>query len=78
MKLPRAVMVAWRDAHGISDGWGKFEAKKDHKPKLVVSIGWVLKDNKVGVSLAQSLDSDKHDDNTIFIPRCNIESVEDL
>lgn len=77
MKLPRVVLVAWRDAVGLSDGWGQFESK-DHKPRLVVSVGLVLREDKTGVSLAQSLDSKGHDDHAIFIPRCNIESVEEL
>ena len=76
-KTRRIVKVAWGDAHALSDGWGKFESK-DHKPRKVVSVGFVLLDNDIGVSITQSVDTENHDDHSLFIPRCNVISMEEL
>jgi len=76
-KTKRIVKVTWGDAHAISDGWGKFEGK-DHHPRKVVTVGFVLRDDKVGLSVAQSVDTENHDDHCLFIPRCNVQNVEDL
>ena len=62
------VVVTWGDAHALSDSWGKFESK-DHKPRQVVSVGFVLREDKVGISICQSCDTEKHDDHGTVRPR---------
>ena len=73
----RLVRVIWGDAHGLSDSWGKFE-KKDHKPRIVQSVGFVLLEDEVGISIAQSVDTEKNDDHAIFIPAAMVQKVEEL
>ena len=76
-KTKHIVKVTWGDAHALGDSWGKFEPK-DHKTRRVASVGFVLQDDEVGISITQSVDTENHDDHGLFIPRCNIEKVEDL
>lgn len=76
-KLSRCVIVEWIDAHALGDSWGRFE-KKDHKPRPVTSIGWVLMDDQVGISITQSVDSQGHDDHGLFIPSVNITSIREI
>ena len=73
----RLVVVTWGDAHALSDSWGKFESK-DHKPRKVVSVGFVLREDKVGISICQSYDTEKHDDHALFVPAGMIQKVEDI
>jgi hypothetical protein len=74
-KLTKIVVVIWNDAHALSDSWGKFEVK-DHKPREVHSVGYVLKSDDVGVSIAQSWDSQCNDDHALFVPRGMVVSEE--
>lgn len=73
----RCVIVEWHDAHALGDAWGMFE-KKDHKPRLITSVGWVLVDDAVGLSITQSIDTLGHDDHGLFIPRCNVKTVQEI
>ena len=73
----RLVVVTWGDAHALSDSWGKFESK-DHKPRRVVSVGFVLREDNVGISICQSYDTEKHDDHALFIPAGMVQKVEDI
>ena len=75
----RVACVVWDDAHGGLNGWGSFEAKKDHKPRVILSVGIVLRDDEVGITLAQSKDQRARNyDNTIFVPRVCITEVTDV
>ena len=76
-KAKRCVIVEWIDAHALGDAWGMFE-EKDHRPRPVTSIGFVLKDDKVGISITQSIDSQGHDDHGLFVPRCNVVNVQEI
>jgi hypothetical protein len=76
-KLARCVIVNWIDAHALSDSWGKFE-KKDHKPRPVTSVGWVLQDDEVGISITQSVDTEGHDDHSLFVPAVNVTSIREI
>ena len=76
-KLRRCVIVEWIDAHALGDSWGKFE-KKDHKPRPVTSVGFVLRDDEVGISITQSVDTEGHDDHGLFVPSVNITSIREI
>ena len=74
MKTPRGrrvALVVWDDAHAVGENWGKWELK-DHKPRRIHSIGYVMRDDEVGVTLVQSIDAEKNDDHGLFVPRCNV------
>ena len=73
----RVVVVVWDDAHAISDAWGKFEPK-DHKPRRIHSVGYLVRQDKIGISMVQSFDTEKNDDHGLFVPACNIVSVTNL
>ena len=75
--------VVWNDAHpgnGVGhDSWAEWTAKKDHKPRRILSVGIVLKNDKKGITLAQT--KDRHSrryDHTIFIPAGTIVEVIDV
>lgn len=75
----RVFTVVWGDAHGGQEGWGDFNKKKDHAPRKVLSVGIVLVDDALGVTLAQSKDNRTGQyDHTIFIPRENIQEITDV
>ncbi len=76
-KAKRCVIVEWIDAHALGDSWGMFE-KKDHKPRPVRSVGWVLHEDGVGISIAQSVDSVGHDDHGLFVPAVNITKIREI
>lgn len=76
-KLSRCIIVCWIDAHALGDTWGRFE-NKDHKPRPVTSVGYVLQDNEVGISICQSVDADGHDDHGLFIPSVNVTSIREI
>lgn len=59
MKVPKLVMVVWEDAAHDTAGWGNGleEARKFETP-LVISVGWLMAQNKRGVKIAQSLTDD--------------------
>lgn len=49
MPADRLVMVTWSDAHG-HDGY--YDADADHKPVKMFTIGWLVKEDASGISLA--------------------------
>lgn len=74
------VMVLWHDAwmdgtEPITDA----EVEAKHKPLLVKTFGWLLKENEVGVMLASEryLDNSEHDvyRAATFIPHAMVQSV---
>jgi hypothetical protein len=75
MKRRKLVMVSWNDACELPDG----EGKPVHKPKVQHTVGFMLKSNKKGVSLA----TEWNDDGTgwrgeNFIPRGMVRTVRRL
>jgi hypothetical protein len=78
MKKPKRIFkVVWGDAHALSEAWGKFEVK-DHKPRKVVSVGFLLRHDDIGISLTQSYDSQANDDHGLFIPTSCIIDIEEF
>ena len=75
----RVVIVEWDDAHAGEDGWSKWEPKTHHKARKIVSVGFVLVDNEIGISLCASKDAVADTiDNMTFIPRSCITEVTDV
>ena len=66
------------DRGRVGDWEGDTVESKDHKPRRVVSVGFVLREDKVGISICQSYDTEKHDDHALFIPAGMIQKIEDI
>jgi len=70
------VKVVWEDACHDTLGWGDSPEKaKDFQVPLVVSIGFLLGENKQGVKICQSLTDDAIAQ-SLVIPRKMIQSIE--
>lgn len=46
-------VIEWYDA--ITESGWQSEGDKEHEPSISMSVGWVLKENKAGVSLAPNI-----------------------
>ena len=73
--LPPLVMVVWEDAAHDTIGWGEGleEAVKFELP-LVLSVGWLMAQNKRGVKIAQSL-TDDNVAQTLVVPKRMIKKL---
>lgn len=68
------VLVTWTDAWTDNDAVDLESVHAVHKPTIVHTLGWVLKDDDVGISLVTEFYLSSYRGRT-FIPRCNIQSV---
>lgn len=51
------VSVVWWDAHTLNDVWAEREQIESDGPRVINSVGWLLKGMKAGhVCLAESVD----------------------
>lgn len=74
------VIVLWNDAWmDATEPVTLVDVESKHRPLLVKTFGWLLKDDEVGVTLASEryLDNSEHDvfRAATFIPRAMIQSV---
>ena len=70
------VKVVWEDACQDTLGWGDSPEKaKEFQVPLVVSVGFLLSENKQGVKICQSLTDDAIAQ-SLVIPRKMIQSIE--
>lgn len=70
-KLP-LVVVVWNDAWASETAVTQTELV--HKPEKIVTIGWLLRDDEVGVQLANEHYDETYRGRT-FIPRGMVQSV---
>ena len=69
------VALCWADAHGGYLGGWIAPADIEHKSRDVRSIGYLVKRDETGFTIAQSHDTDAdHIDNTLFVPTESIRS----
>ena len=69
------VLVEWHDAHSDS-AWGDpKDAISEHKPAVAFSCGWLLKRDKVGVSLFSSIVDAALIGERIFIPDKMVQKI---
>ncbi len=73
MKLP-LVVVEWLDAWTKEDGVTLDDAKTNHAPTLVTTIGWCLLRDEAGIQLANEYFDDTYRGRT-FVPAGMIKSV---
>jgi hypothetical protein len=70
------VKVVWEDACHDTLGWGDSPEKaREFQVPLVVSVGFLLSENKQGVKICQSLTDDAIAQ-SLVIPRKMIQSIE--
>ena len=51
----KRVELIWRDAHGGDKGWrSRKKTIKAHKPATMRTVGYLLKDDEIGVTLVFS------------------------
>jgi len=74
------VVVSWNDAWADTDNFTTLHGiQQTHKPMAVQTIGWILQDDVLGVSLANECSADASGTETFrgrtFVPRAMIQSV---
>ncbi len=77
---PRFVFVTWDDAWGDAhESVSPADVGEKHKPTIMQTSGWLLRDDEVGVSIFAERCLD-HGDGTFrgrtFIPRAMIKSID--
>lgn len=70
------VGVRWFDSCGLG-GWMKLD-EIDGMPSDILTVGLVIYNNKVALTVAQSVDTSDGVDNWITVPWANITSVDVL
>jgi len=70
------VLIEWADAHGGDQGWVD-HSEIDHKPAGVVTVGLLLKQDSVGITVVMSK-QDEAIGGYMFIPACNVVSITQL
>ena len=68
------TLVHWDDAHGNTDTFNDIDL--DHKPWRFTTIGFLIKDDAKGISLAMDVTEDGVYRDHRFIPRQMIASME--
>ena len=73
------VLVSWDDAWGDTDGFATLHGiQQTHHPMLVQTLGWLLQDDEMGISLANeqsTADGQPTYRGRTFIPRAMIKDV---
>ena len=72
------VIVTWNDAHG-HDGECEL-GRLDHKPYLTKSVGWLLRTDDIGVTIAMDLFPDEATafKNSAFLPYGMVVDIQEL
>ena len=67
MAKPTLACVIWDDAHGSTVSFDEIEM--EHKPYRFTSVGFLVRSNEIGVSLAGEIGEDGRYRDHEFIPR---------
>lgn len=77
--MPQLVLVRWDDAWQDTDNFTSAHGiTLTHKPMVVETLGWLIQDDEVGISLVneRSVDGDGEEyRGRTFVPRKMIKSV---
>jgi hypothetical protein len=73
----KRVSVIWHDAASHSMGWAPRRAAASYSPYVVESIGWLLRNDRKAVVVAQTKHGEQFSD-TIDIPRGMVRKVKTL
>ena len=71
MTKRKLVSVEWVDS-AMTNGWRHIGPETDLSPSKCHSVGFVLKDDKEGIALSQSISDNGGTDTILSIPRCAI------
>ena len=82
MKKIKLVVVVWRDAHSVDDGWQWLDIPTESDPLTVTSVGWQL-DGKHGgkrghISIAQSVTDQRAICSILHIPKGMVDRITPL
>lgn len=74
------VLIKWDDAWADTDNFSTLHGmQQTHKPMVIQSLGWLLQDDEVGISICNERSTDEEGHETYrgrtFIPRGMIRSV---
>jgi hypothetical protein len=72
---PKLVAVTWNDAH--QSGAEPFDVDEFHKPWVYTSVGWLVKNDAAGVTVAACKGDDEFD-RALFVPRGMVVKVRRL
>lgn len=79
---PVLVKLTWRDAHAdSSEVLSRDDVATRHRPALFETVGWLLMDDELGVSVANERCVDAGDEvyrGRTFVPRSLIKSIEPI
>jgi len=78
---PQIVMVTWNDAWSSQAGHDREKVETDHRPVVIQSVGFLVKSNRVGITLAGCYDlkdGEPSYDRVLFVPRGMVASVRTL
>ncbi len=70
METPILACVVWDDAHGDSVMFDRNDV--DHKPYRFTDVGFLVRTDEVGVSLAGEIGEDGRFRDHVFIPRAMV------
>lgn len=70
MTAPILICVIWDDAHGSSELFDVNEM--EHKPYRFTNVGFLVKSDEVGISLAGEIGEDGRYRDHVFIPRAMV------
>ena len=71
------VIVEWLDHH-TSNSWQEV-AEIDHEPALVRTVGWLLRDDEVGVTVCNTISDDQMNINgAFFLMRSCVRKIKTL
>jgi hypothetical protein len=80
MTKPSLSAVIWNDAHspGATEVVGVDQLDKIHAPLIMTTVGWILRDDHFGVTIAGVYCGDGDYRNVTFIPRVLIVDTQKL
>lgn len=71
----KVAIVTWHDAHASQDFQDSAEVTERHAPRLVRSVGFVYKRDRVGITIVRCTDDQDDFDGRLFIPAGMIKTV---
>lgn len=70
------VEVVWNDASALTDGWAK-DVERD-EPALALSVGFLIRETKEHIVIAQDVDGEGHHNGRSQIPKGMVKKLKVL
>jgi hypothetical protein len=71
------VEVTWNDASELTSGWSQEIEEKD-EPALALSVGFLIRETKEHIVIAQDIDAEGHHNGRSQIPRGMVKNLKVL